>query len=181
MTEERPPAADLLRLAMAYQASAALHAAVRLGIADALDGGPQSVPGIVEAIGGDVHAPALKRLLRALVALGVLEEAPSGTFALSAVGRTLPAGNPGSLRDLVLFFGHADMWRSWMELERCIRTGQTAGMLLFGSEDAFVRGADLAKGGKARLERWLGAVGAGCRVRFSNGCWSTSSPARRRG
>jgi hypothetical protein len=139
MTEERPPAADLLRLATAYQASAALHAAARLGIADALEARPRSAAGIAEAIGGDVHAPALRRLLRALVALDVLEEVPGGAFALSAAGRNLPAGAPGSLRDLVLFFGHADMWQSWMELERCIRTGQTAGMLLFGSEDPFAR------------------------------------------
>jgi hypothetical protein len=139
MTEESSPAADLMRLATAYQASAALHAAVRLGIADALDPGPRSVAGIADAIGGNVHAAALRRLLRALVALGVVEEAPRGTFALSAAGRTLATGTPGSLRDLVLFFGHADMWRSWIELERCIRTGQTAGMLLFGSEDPFAR------------------------------------------
>ena len=139
MTEESSPAADLMRLATAYQASATLHAAVRLGIADALDPGPRSVAGIADAIGGNVHAAALRRLLRALVALGVVEEAPRGTFALSAAGRTLATGTPGSLRDLVLFFGHADMWRSWIELERCIRTGQTAGMLLFGSEDPFAR------------------------------------------
>jgi hypothetical protein len=44
MTEESSPAADLLRLATAYQASATLHAAVRLGIADALDPAGTSMP-----------------------------------------------------------------------------------------------------------------------------------------
>jgi len=132
-----PPATVLLRLATAYQASLALHLAARLGLADLLAGGPRSGEDLAAATG--THAPSLRRLLRALAAFGVFREAEGGRFALAPAGECLRDGAPGSVRPLVLMWGHEDFRRTWDDLEHCVRTGETAVKHLFGHGDTFAR------------------------------------------
>ncbi len=129
--------AEALRLATVYQASRALHVALRLGLPDRLADGPRSVEELASDTGS--HAPSLRRLLRALCAYGVFCEADDGGFALGPIGAPLRAGSTGSVRDLALMWGDEDYWTTWAELERCVRTGRTAAELLFGAEDAFRR------------------------------------------
>ena len=133
---EEPPASALLWLATAYQASRALHVAVRLGLADLLTGGPRAAEDLAAATG--THAPSLHRLLRALAAFGVLREAApeeGGRFALTPIGERLAADAPGSARAMVLMWGHEDYRRTWDALEHCVRTGETAALHLFGATD----------------------------------------------
>jgi hypothetical protein len=135
-----PPAAaeEVLRLATAYQASRALHVAVRLGLPDLLgDGAPRHAEGLARETG--TQPAALRRLLRALAAFGVFADEGDGRFALGPLGQCLRAGAPGSVRALVLMQGDEDFWRTWGELEHCVRTGETAANRLFGAEDAFAR------------------------------------------
>ncbi|MFC7541018.1 methyltransferase dimerization domain-containing protein [Siccirubricoccus deserti] len=75
----------VLRLATAYQASRALHAAARLGVPDLLADGPRSVEDLAAAT--DTQGPSLSRLLRALAAFGVFAETGDGRFALGPLGR----------------------------------------------------------------------------------------------
>ncbi len=130
-------AAAVLRLATAYQAARALHVATKLGLPDLLADEPRSAEDLVAATGA--HAPSLGRLLRALAAFDVIAEREDGRFALGAIGRCLRADAPGSVRDLVLMYGDGDFWRTWGELEHCVRTGETAAKRLFGVDDAFAR------------------------------------------
>ena len=132
-----PPAAEVLRLATAYQASRALYVATKLGVPDLLADGSRSADDLAAAIGA--HAPSLRRLMRALAAFGVLAEGGDGRFALGALGGCLRADAPGSVRALILMYGDEDFWRTWGELEHCIRTGETAAKHLFGTEDVFAR------------------------------------------
>lgn len=132
-----PPATALLRVATGYQASQALFVAARLGLADLLGDGPRPVEDLAAAAGA--HAASLRRLLRALAAFGVFREGEDGRFALAPLGEHLRAGAPGSVRPLVLMYGHADFLRTWGELEHCVRTGETAAKLLFGADNAFAR------------------------------------------
>ena len=132
-----PPATALLRLATAYQASRALHVAARLGLADLLADGPRSVEDLAAATG--THAPSLRRLLRALAAFGVFREVEDGRFALAPLGEHLRSGAPGSVRALVLMYGDEDFWRTWGELEHCVRTGESAAKHLFGVDDHIAR------------------------------------------
>jgi hypothetical protein len=132
-----PPAAEVLRLATAYQASRALYVATKLGVPDLLADGSRSADDLAATIGA--HAPSLRRLMRALAAFGVLAEGGDGRFALGALGGCLRADAPGSVRALILMYGDEDFWRTWGELEHCIRTGETAAKHLFGTEDAFAR------------------------------------------
>jgi hypothetical protein len=133
-----PPATAVMNLSTAYQASRALYVAAKLGLPDLLaDGGPRSADHLAAATGS--HAPSLRRLLRALAAFGVFTEDDDGCFALGPLGGCLRADAPGSVRALVLMQGDEDFWRTWGELEHCVRTGETAAKRLFGSEDAFAR------------------------------------------
>jgi len=131
------PGATVLRLATAFQASAALGVAVRLGLPDHLANGPKPADELGAATA--CHVPSLRRLLRALVAFGVLEETPEGAFALAPPGMLLRAGVPNSMRPLALMFTHPDMHRSWAVLEHCVRTGETAQRHLFDNDDMFAR------------------------------------------
>ena len=131
------PAAEVLRLATAYQASRALYVATKLGVPDLLADGPGSAEDLAAATGA--HAPSLRRLMRALAAFGVLAEGGDGRFTLGALGGSLRADAPNSVRALILMYGDEDFWRTWGDLEHCVRSGETAAKHLFGAEDAFAR------------------------------------------
>ncbi len=131
------PAAEVLRLATAYQASRATYVATKLGVPDLLADGPKSAADLAAATGAD--GSSLRRLLRALAALGVLAEGGDGRFALGRLGGCLRGDVPGSVRALVLMYGDEDFWLTWGDLEHCVRTGETAARHLFGAEDAFAR------------------------------------------
>lgn len=131
------PGAVLLRLVNGAAAAQVVGVAARLGLADLLAEGPRDAEALAGATG--THAPSLWRLLRALAALSVVTEEADGRFALSLLGGALRSGVPGSVRDLVLLFGHPDFWATWGALDHSIRTGQTAVRHLFGVETTFER------------------------------------------
>jgi hypothetical protein len=137
-----PPAAataeQVQRLATAYQASRALHVAVRLGLPDLLgDAAARDAEDLARVT--RTQPDALRRLLRALTAFGVFAEREDGRFTLGSLGGCLPAGVPGSVRPLMLMHGDEDFWRTWGELEHCVRTGVSAVERLSGASDAYAR------------------------------------------
>ena len=78
-----------------YQISQALHVITALGIPDQLANGPcssQDLAAAVEASDGPLY-----RLLRAVAAIGALEELPGRRFALTELGEGLRSDVPGSL------------------------------------------------------------------------------------
>jgi len=113
------PSAGLLRLINGYQASQAIHVAAVLGIADELAGGPRAVGELASVTATD--EAALHRLLRALVAVDVLDEADDGTFGLTTLGDALrgPAGAWAA------FIGRPPHWASWGQLLHSVRTGES--------------------------------------------------------
>jgi hypothetical protein len=127
----------LLRLVNGAAAAQSIIVAARLGLADLLARNPADADSLAAAT--NTHAPSLWRLLRALAALGIIAEEPDGRFVLAPLGHPLQAGVPGSMRDLVLLFGHPDFWATWGELEHCVRTGETAVRHLFGTTTTFER------------------------------------------
>jgi O-methyltransferase domain/Dimerisation domain len=125
----------LLQLATSYRISQAIYAATRLGVADLLADGPKSSEELARDTGA--HTPSLARLLRTLIAFGLLREAEPGRFALTSLGAYLQADHPQSLRDAVLMFGSEDFWRTWGDLLHCVETGESATSHLFGVPNAF--------------------------------------------
>jgi hypothetical protein len=118
---------ELSRLVGSYQAVQALHVAAALGIADLLADGARSSDDLAEATGA--HADSLYRVLRALATVGVLEEQPGRSFALTELGEGL---REDAIRTRLLFIGRPHHWNTWAALLHSVRTGENAFASLYG-------------------------------------------------
>ena len=139
-TSEAPPAglapaAAVLRLATGYQASQMLFVATKLGIADLLAGAPKTSRELAATTGA--NQDALHRLLRALVAFGIIAEREPGRFTATPLSECLRSDLPGSVRPMVLLYEDENFWQSARAYETCVRTGETAFKHLFGVETSF--------------------------------------------
>jgi hypothetical protein len=127
--EESGPGSELRTLLEGYRTTALLYVAARLGLADLLADGPQSSPELARRTGA--HAPALHRILRGLVALGVLWEEDDGQFALTRLGALLRAGAPGHACGAAIIDGQ-EYVAAWADLLHTALTGETAFNHAFG-------------------------------------------------
>jgi hypothetical protein len=116
--------ADLHRLINGYQVSQALHVLATLCIPDRLAEGPRSSQDLAAVIGATDGS--LYRLLRAVAAVGVLEELPGRRFALTNFGEGLRSDVPGSLAGWAAFIGRGYYWAAWSRLIDGVRTGDHA-------------------------------------------------------
>jgi len=121
-----PPkeASAILRMAFAFVTSQVLYVAAELGIADHLAQGALSVPDLASKIGA--HAGALARLLRALVAFGILKRDGEEQVGLTPMGELLRTDAAGSLRSTVRFIVGPWAWRAFEQLDHSLRTGEPA-------------------------------------------------------
>src|SRR5262245_198674 len=129
-----PPLMVLYQIASGHYFTQGLLLAVKLGIADQLGTGPRSAEELARATGTD--APALRRVLRLLAAVGIFEERDDGAFALTPVGSALREGVPGSARSLVQLIAGERVQDAWRDLEYCVRTGNPV-YRKQGLEDSF--------------------------------------------
>jgi SAM-dependent methyltransferase len=113
----------LMQLAMGRFISQAVMVAARLGVADAIAGGARTTAELAVAV--TAHEAALGRLLGALASFGVVADTPAG-WTLTPVGQALRDGVPGSVRDVLLFFGSAEHYAAWGALDHAVRTGDSA-------------------------------------------------------
>jgi hypothetical protein len=113
-----------------YMISQVISVANALGLADLLGTGAMSGEALAEATG--THGLALARLLRVLIAWGVLKECEPGLFHLTPLGALLRTDVPHSLRNLAVMLGGEQSWRAWGNLLHAVRTGETAFEHLFG-------------------------------------------------
>lgn len=123
---ETPRDSSLLSsLAVAFQLSQCLYVAAELGVADALLDGPLDHEELARRTGS--HAPALRRLLRALASEGVFDEDATGHFALTPLSRRLLRDAPDSLRDtLIGWLCLEPAYRAFGGLLHTVRTGEPA-------------------------------------------------------
>ncbi|HEY8243303.1 MAG TPA: methyltransferase [Casimicrobiaceae bacterium] len=98
----------------------AIHAAVKLGLVDALAGGSRTAPALASTLGLD--ARATYRLLRALAGLGICEHRDGDAFALAEAGRWLRSDVPGSLRGFAFHWGDRT-WKAFGQLEATLVSG----------------------------------------------------------
>src|SRR4029434_125453 len=77
----------LVAMVNSYWITQALSVATQLGLPDLLANRPQTSAHLAQAAG--VHAPALHRLLRALVTLDIIREREDGAFELLPMGALL--------------------------------------------------------------------------------------------
>src|SRR5262249_37220926 len=109
----------------------AVAAAARLGIADVLAASaPQGSAALARAVGADV--PALTRLLRTLVSLGILTQPHPQTYALTSLGAVLRSDHPHSMRDLLIAVTDPPHVQAWGTLHESVSSGQPRVPALFG-------------------------------------------------
>jgi hypothetical protein len=116
-------AGELMGLMSGAVMCQAVCCAVELGLADRLSGGAESAEELARQ--SACHAPSLRRLMRALVSIGVCTEGEDGRFALTRKGSLLQAQTYGSLRSWILWYGRRQ-WGHWGKLGHSVRTGESA-------------------------------------------------------
>jgi hypothetical protein len=122
----------LRELAFGAACAAALRAAARLGVADALGDDPMTVDDIAAAV--KTEPGPLRRLLRALSCYGVFTEHTDGTFTHTDVSRLLREDDPDSLRAITLWCTEPWTWDVWPKLDEAVRTGRNVVQDLYGKE-----------------------------------------------
>jgi len=105
-----------------------VHAAVALHVPDLLADGPLPAAGVAERTGLDPDRA--RRLLRGLVALGVVSEV-EGRYANTEVGDLFREGVPGSRRALAMMH-FPQSYRAWEHFVETLRTGATGHWLAYG-------------------------------------------------
>jgi hypothetical protein len=125
-----PPAIGLLQIVQGYRAAQAVYVAARLGITDLVGEDAKSAEALAASTG--THAPALRRLLRALAGLGLFVEDDRGDFRLTPMGACLRRDVPGSQRSTALFLMSQEGQRAWSALGYSVATGAPAFDHVFG-------------------------------------------------
>jgi hypothetical protein len=122
----------LRELAFGAACAAALRAAARLGVADALGDRPMTAEDLAAAV--KTEPGPLRRLLRALTCYGVFTEQGDGMFAHTDMSRLLREDDPGSLRYITLWCTEPWTWDAWPKLDEAVRTGDNVVEDLYGKE-----------------------------------------------
>jgi SAM-dependent methyltransferase len=113
----------LLDMLAGHRVTAVIYVAASLGIPDELAEGPRTSADLAKRV--SAHEPSVRRLLRALVTLGLCTESKEHSFELTALGRYLPGSARQSLKPFVLFEGQF-LRLTWGALIDSIQTGKTA-------------------------------------------------------
>lgn len=127
-----PASVAMMEMAVGAWLTQALYAAVRLGIADELRGGPLTADEVARRV--DADPGAVYRLMRALAAQSVFTLRDDGRFELARLGRTLRRDDPASVASMITFIGSPQHWEHWGSALHSVRTGQTAVEHLRGTE-----------------------------------------------
>ena len=123
MSATAPPPEALWPVVTGVRNSQLVYAAAKLGLADLLSGGPRSAAELAGAAGAD--AATLRRVLRGLVTLGVVEEEDGERFALTSLGAYLRADHPDSMRGWAILSGELH-YHAWGGILHSLRTGEAA-------------------------------------------------------
>lgn len=132
MAQEETTPRDFAALMFDVLSYQVIAAAVRLGVTERLDGGPRTAGELARAAGAGEDR--MRRLLRAMVALRLLEHTADGRYALTAPGRLLTERAEGPAHGLALFYGDPLTTRVFGELESAVRGEVSAFRHVTGSD-----------------------------------------------
>ncbi len=118
------PRDQLSELINGYRITQMIHTSAQLGIFDVLAQGPRTAPYVAAQVG--VDPGLLDRLMRALAAVGILEQGPDERFSNTEMGDLLREDVPGSLRNFAIGLVEYGYWRAWGELPSALRDGGVA-------------------------------------------------------
>ncbi|MEV6318132.1 methyltransferase [Streptomyces sp. NPDC051776] len=126
------PAMRLRELVFGAACAAAVRAAARLGVADALDDEPAEAEELAAAIKAEPQP--LRRLLHTLSCYGIFEETGDGRFVHTDMSRMLRDDAPNSLRYIALWCTEPWTWDVWPRLDEAVRSGKSVFPDLYGKE-----------------------------------------------
>lgn len=124
--DERPGGADRMMLLGVLSGSwlaQAAYAMAKLGVPDLLDDGPRTADDLAARCGA--HPEALQRMLRALAAVGIVDEPGPRTYDLTDAGRLLRSDSARSARLGAIMYGE-EVFRSFAEIMHTAHTGEPA-------------------------------------------------------
>ncbi len=117
-----PPPTVLLELILNAWVAQGITAAVQLGVADALAGGPLRPEELARRVGA--NPDTLNRLMRALVGEGIFRRTRDGRYALNALANPLRTDAPVSIAGMARFVGAPEHREHWSRLGEAVRTGE---------------------------------------------------------
>jgi hypothetical protein len=126
-------AIKLLDLIQSHRITTVIYVATKLGIAELLRDGPQSLDELVRATGA--HHDALRRLLTALSTVGICAPVDPACYSLTELGSALDGSAQQSFKAWAIFEGEM-LSKSWNGMLESVMTGKTAAQLL-GFESSF--------------------------------------------
>ncbi|MEU9122564.1 methyltransferase [Streptomyces sp. NPDC048506] len=124
------PVMRLRELVFGAACAAAVRAAVRLGVADALGDRPLTAEELATATHAEPRP--LERLLRALSCYGIFAETEDGTYVHTEMSRLLREDAPNSLRYISLWCTEPWTWEAWPRLDDAVRSGRNVFDDLYG-------------------------------------------------
>jgi orsellinic acid C2-O-methyltransferase len=116
-------------LTRAYRVGQIIRAAALLGVCDVVAAKPMTAEEVAERVGAAVDP--MRRLLRTLVALDVLDES-DGLFSNAEMGQALVQDHPQAMREVAISRMRDPWWRAWGALPEAVRTGDSAYVLANG-------------------------------------------------
>ncbi|MFE7545077.1 methyltransferase [Streptomyces platensis] len=125
-----PPAMRLRELIFGAACAAAVRAAARLGVADALGDRPTTAEELAAAV--QTEPRPLDRLLRALSCYGIFAETDDGKYVHTEMSRLLREDTPNSLRYISLWCTEPWTWEAWPRLDDAVRSGHSVFDELYG-------------------------------------------------
>ncbi|MEV6568504.1 methyltransferase [Streptomyces kronopolitis] len=124
------PAMQLRELIFGAACAAAVRAAARLGVADALGDRPTTAEELATAVRAE--ARPLDRLLRTLSCYGIFAETDDGKYVHTDMSRMLREDDPHSLRYISLWCTEPWTWDAWPRLDEAVRSGSNVFEGLYG-------------------------------------------------
>lgn len=122
-------AAEMTGMLAGFTISQALYVVAKFDLATALLTGPRTVAEL--AAGAQVREDPLRRVLHTLTGSGVVTHEDGDRFAITALGRTLASGVPGSVRGTALFWMETN-YEPFGALADVVRTGSSGSELRHG-------------------------------------------------
>ena len=121
------PALRLFDLIQSHRVTAAIYVAAKLGLAELLRNGPQSLTQLVERTGAD--RASLERLLKALLTIGLCTHSDETGYSLTETGAALDGAADHSFKSWAIFEGEM-LSKAWGGMLESVMTGKTAAELL---------------------------------------------------
>ncbi|MGW2824201.1 methyltransferase [Streptomyces sp. NPDC001443] len=128
--QQPAPAMRLRELVFGAACAAAVRAAAKLGVADALGEEPAGAEQLAARLGTEPRP--LLRLLRALTCYGVFAQNEDGRFVHTGMSRLLREDDPHSLRYIALWCTEPWTWDAWPLLDEAVRSGGSVFHELYG-------------------------------------------------